>query len=141
MASASGARTATLVAHDTALPVASHGFHDENGERSAIPALLEEVSLAGRVITVDAPHTVRYTARSIVESHNVDYRMTAKVLIGIQGSPTFSAHFGPTAGRNGSWGEPPPGQPDLLAANQPCWPFRRCLMKRSCTMKRSFYNK
>ena len=42
------------------------------------------------------------------------------MLIGIQGSPTFSAHFGPTAGRNGSWGEPPPGQPDLLAANQPC---------------------
>ena len=63
------------------------------------------------------------------------------LLIGIQGSPTFSAHFGPTAGRNGSRGEPPPGQPDLLAANQPCWPFRRCLMKRSCTMKRSFYNK
>ena len=54
-----------------------------------------------------------------------------ELLIGIQGSPTFSAHFGPTAGRNGSWGEPPPGQPDLLAANQPCWPFRRCLMKRS----------
>ena len=26
------------------------------------------------------------------------------VLIGIQGSPTFSAHFGPTAGRNVSWG-------------------------------------
>ena len=78
MASASGARTATLVAHDTALPVASHGFHDENGERSVIPALLEEVSLAGRVIMVDAPHTVRDTARSIVESHNADYRMTAK---------------------------------------------------------------
>ena len=58
-----------------------------------------------------------------------------KLLIGIQGIPTFSAHFGPTAGRNGSWGEPLPDQPDLLAANQPCWPFRRCLMKRS------FYNK
>ena len=64
-----------------------------------------------------------------------------ELLISIQGSPTFSAHFGPTSGRNGSWGKPPPGQPDLLAANQSCWPFRRCLMKRSCTMKRSFYNK
>ena len=27
--------TATLVAHDTGLPVASHGFHDESGERAA----------------------------------------------------------------------------------------------------------
>ena len=68
--------TATLVAHDTALPVASHGFHDENGERAAIGALLEEVSIAGRVITVDALHTVRDTVRSIVESHNTDYLMT-----------------------------------------------------------------
>ena len=59
----------------------------------------------------------------------------AGLLIGMQGCPTFSAQFGLTAGRKGSWGEPPPGQPDLLAANQPCWPFRRYLMKRS------FYNK
>ena len=70
--------TATLVAHDTALPVASHGFHDENGERAAIAALFEEVSLAGQVITVDALHTIRDTARSIVESHNADYLMTVK---------------------------------------------------------------
>ena len=70
--------TATLVAHDTGLPVASHGFHDENGERSAIRALFVEVSLAGRVITVDALHTARDTDRGIVESHNADYLMTVK---------------------------------------------------------------
>ena len=70
--------TATLVAHDTALPVASHGFHDESGERAALAALFEEVSLAGHVITVDALHTVRDTARSIVEIHNADYLMTVK---------------------------------------------------------------
>ena len=70
--------TATLVTHDATLPVASQGFHDENGERSAIRALLEEVSLAGRVITVDALHTVRDTARNIVENHNADYLMTVK---------------------------------------------------------------
>ena len=58
-----------------------------------------------------------------------------RMLIGMQGSPTFSAHFGPTAGRKGSWGGPP-GQPDLLDANRPCWPFRHCLMIRSCSMKR-----
>ena len=70
--------TATLVAHDTGLPVASHGFHDESGERAALAALFEEVSLAGHVITVDALHTVRDTARSIVETHNADYLMTVK---------------------------------------------------------------
>ena len=73
-------KTATLVAHDTGLPVASHGFHDENGERAAVRALLEDVSLAGRVITVDALHTVRDTARSIVESHNTDYLITVKAI-------------------------------------------------------------
>ena len=70
--------TATLVAHDTGLPVASHGFHDKSGERAAIAALIEEVPLAERVITVDAPHTVGDTARSIVESYNADYLMTVK---------------------------------------------------------------
>ena len=70
--------TATLVAHDTALPVASHGFHDESGERAAIAALFEEVPLAGHVIMLDALHTARDTARSIVETHNADYLMTVK---------------------------------------------------------------
>ena len=70
--------TATLVAHDTGLPVASHSFHDESGERAAIAALFEEVPLTGRVITVDALHTVRDTARSIVEIHDADYLMTVK---------------------------------------------------------------
>ena len=70
--------TATLVAHDTGLPVASHGFHDESGERAALAALFEEVPLAGHVITVDALHTVRDTARRIVETHNAHYLMTVK---------------------------------------------------------------
>ena len=70
--------TATLVAHDTGLPVASQGFHDESGERAALAALFEEVPLAGHVITVDALHTVRDTARSVVETHNSHYLMTVK---------------------------------------------------------------
>ena len=70
--------TATLVEHETGLPVASHGFHDESGEIAAVQALLEDVSVAGRVITVDALHTVRDTARSIVETHKADYLMTVK---------------------------------------------------------------
>ena len=59
--------TATLDEHDTALPVARHGFHDKSGERAAVRALLEEVSLAGRGITLDVLHTTRDTARCIVE--------------------------------------------------------------------------
>ena len=42
--------TATLVAHDTGLPVASHGFYDKNGERAAVRAHFEEVPLDGHVI-------------------------------------------------------------------------------------------
>ena len=70
--------TATLVAHDTGLPVASLGFNDKNGEQSAIRALFEQVPLAGRAITVDALHTTKDTARSIVETHKADYLMTVK---------------------------------------------------------------
>ena len=64
--------------HGTGMPLASLGFHDQNGERAAVRALLEEAPLAGRVITVDALHTVRDTARSIVESRGADYLMTVK---------------------------------------------------------------
>ena len=53
-------------------------FTTRAAERAAVRALLEEVSVAGRVITVDALHTVRDTARSIVETHNADYLMTVK---------------------------------------------------------------
>ena len=70
--------TATLVAHDMGLPVASLGFNDKNGEQSAIRALFEQVPLAGRAITVDALHTTKDTARSIVETHKADYLMTVK---------------------------------------------------------------
>ena len=56
--------TATLVAHDTGLPVASHGFHDESGERAALAALFEEVSLAGHVITVRTCYHGRRAAHS-----------------------------------------------------------------------------
>ena len=44
--------TATLVAHDTGLPVATLGFHEEGGETAAVRALLEQVPLAGRLLTI-----------------------------------------------------------------------------------------
>ena len=69
---------ATLVEHTTGVPLASLNFHDENGELAAVAALLEEVSIAGSVITIDALHTTRDTAASIVEKHGADYLMTVK---------------------------------------------------------------
>ena len=70
--------TATIVEHGTGVPFASLNFHDEGGEVAAVRALLEEVPVAGRVITIDALHTVRDTARAIVETHGADYLMTVK---------------------------------------------------------------
>ena len=70
--------TATLVAHDTGLPVATLGFHEEGGETAAVRALLEQVPLAGRLLTVDALYTTRETARLIVGIHAADYLMTVK---------------------------------------------------------------
>jgi len=70
--------TATLVARDTGLPVACHGFDDEGGERAAVRAVLEEIALAGRVITVDVLHTTGDTARGGVETRGADRPMTVK---------------------------------------------------------------
>lgn len=70
--------TATLVAHDTRLPVATLGFHEEGGETAAVRALLEQVPVAGRLLTVDALYTTRETARLIVTTHAADYLMTVK---------------------------------------------------------------
>ena len=53
--------TAYLVALDTGLPVASYGFHDENGERAAVRALFENMPFDGRAITGRrAAHSQRY---------------------------------------------------------------------------------
>ena len=70
--------TATLVEHTTGVPLASLNFHDEGGELAAVGALLEEVSIKGSEITVDALHTTRDTAASIVEKHGAHYLMTVK---------------------------------------------------------------
>ena len=70
--------TATLVEHGTGVPVASLNYHDDGGEIAAVSALLEEVPIAGTVITIDALHTTLDTASSIVEKHGADYLMTVK---------------------------------------------------------------
>ncbi len=68
----------TLVEHESGMPLGSLNFGEEGAEISAVGALLEQVCVAGRVITVDALHTTRNTARLIVEAHGADYVFTVK---------------------------------------------------------------
>ncbi len=70
--------TATLVEHSTGVPLASLNFHDRNGERAAVGALLDVTPIAGALLTIDALHTTREVAARIVEQHRADYLMTVK---------------------------------------------------------------
>ena len=49
--------TVTLVEHGSGAPLGSLDFRDEGAEAAAVFALLEEVSVEGRVVTLDALHT------------------------------------------------------------------------------------
>ena len=74
-----GARfeTVTLVTH-AGRPVASRCCRDEGGEVAALRALLEDVDVRGCVLTLDALHANRNTARAIVEAHGADYVLAVK---------------------------------------------------------------
>ncbi len=69
--------TLTLATHD-GRPVASRCCRDEGGEIAALRALLEDVDIRGRLLTLDALHTTRDTARAIVETHGADYMLSVK---------------------------------------------------------------
>ena len=69
--------TVTLVTH-AGRPLASRCCRDEGGETAALRALLDDVDLRGCVLTVDALHTARDTARAIVEAHGADYVFAVK---------------------------------------------------------------
>ncbi len=69
--------TVTLVTH-AGRPVASRCCRDDGGEIAALCALLEDVDLRGCVLTLDALHATRDTARTIVETHGADYVLSVK---------------------------------------------------------------
>ena len=69
--------TVTLVTHG-GRPLASRGCRDEGGEGAALRALLEDVDLRGCVLTLDALHAARDTARAVVETHGADYVLAVK---------------------------------------------------------------
>ena len=70
--------TATLVEHSTHRPVAIHGYQEEGGETAAVRALLEQVPIRGRLISIDALFTTREIARLLVEAHGAHYLMSVK---------------------------------------------------------------
>ncbi len=61
--------TVTLVDHCSGVPVASRSYREEGGEQAALRALLEEVQLRGRTVTLDAGHASKETMRALVEQH------------------------------------------------------------------------
>ena len=67
-----------LAGHDTGAPFALLNFGDEGGELAAMHDLLERNGIRGRVITLDALHTVRSTARLITESCGADHLLNVK---------------------------------------------------------------
>ncbi len=70
--------TVSRIEHGTDMPVPILHDHDEGGEIAAVHAALETAPVAGRLLTLDALHTTRETARLIVETHGADGMMTVK---------------------------------------------------------------
>ena len=68
----------TLVDHVSGMPLRSLDLRDEGGEVAAVLALLEEVCVEGKVITLDALHTTKKTADVIVRVHEADFVFTVK---------------------------------------------------------------
>ncbi len=70
--------TVTLVDHVTGAPFAILGYNDDGGEIAALNDLLLRCDIRGRIITVDALHTARETARLITERCGADYVLNVK---------------------------------------------------------------
>ena len=69
--------TVTLVDHTSGVPVAMLGFADQGGELAALHDLLDRIDIQGKIITLDALHTVRKTAQRILDG-GADYLMAVK---------------------------------------------------------------
>ena len=72
--------TVTLVEHVKGIPVASRSYREEGGEQGALRALLEEVDLRGRTVTIDAGHAGQEIQQAIIEQHG------GEVLVRIKGN-------------------------------------------------------
>ncbi len=70
--------TVVWAEHGMGLPVDVLGNHEKGRKRAAMHALFEKIPCHGRVMTIDALHTVRTTAHLIVQAPDADYMMTVK---------------------------------------------------------------
>ena len=70
--------TVALVDHATGAPYALLNLDDEGGELAATQDLLGRSDIGGKVITLDALHTVRGTARLVTERCGAEYVFTVK---------------------------------------------------------------
>jgi len=68
----------SAVLHDEGLTVAQTNVDSKSNEITAVKPLLEKVKIEGRIVTLDAMHTQRETARFITEEKKADYLMTVK---------------------------------------------------------------
>ena len=80
-AAAGGGRRPHLLgaaSHDGAIILAQRQIPDKGSETTELVALVAEMDLTGKVVTVDALHTQRATAEHLVSVKDADYRMTIK---------------------------------------------------------------
>jgi predicted transposase YbfD/YdcC len=66
------------VTHDGSIVLAQRQVPDKGSEISELAALVAELDLVGKVVTVDALHTQRATAQHLVSAKGADYVMTIK---------------------------------------------------------------
>lgn len=64
--------------HDGAIVIAQRQIPDKSSEITQLAALVSELDLTGTVVTVDALHTQRATAKHLVGVKKADYIMTIK---------------------------------------------------------------
>lgn len=77
---ATGARTFLVgaITHDSGVVVGQRRVPDKKGEAAQVEALLAPLDVAGMVITLDALHTSRSTARLITDTCHAHYMLVLK---------------------------------------------------------------
>lgn len=64
--------------HEAQAVIAQVRIHEKSNEIPAMAPLLEPVAMEGRVVTADALHTQRETARHLVQDRGADYLLVVK---------------------------------------------------------------
>ena len=68
----------SAILHQEAVVVAQLDVEEKTNEIPKLPQLLDPLPLAGTVVTADALHTQKETARYLVEEKQADYLFIAK---------------------------------------------------------------